>query len=477
MELHLVINGRKDLAAQLYQQLREAITGGRLSAGAQLPPSRLLAEQLGVSRKTVSDTYATLTYEGLLIGRIGRGTFVNAWAPRPDRVQTATDLACAAHLGRWAALPSPMHHPAHDEVLRYEFIGGATTRNQFPQEEWRRCTLDALRRIAQNSGLYSQPEGLPALREAIAGHIAFSRGVKGRAGDIVVTNGAQQALDLIARVVLEPGSIVAMEDPGYSPARQLFVAMGARVASVPVDAQGIQVDQIPDGTRLIYVTPSHQFPLGMPMSLARREALLDRAIALGAIIIEDDYDSEFRYEGRPTDSLQSMDTRGVVTYVGTFSKTLLPELRLGYAVLPPAIHGAVLKAKQLTDQHSSTLPQWALAKFISEGYLLKHIRRCHSVYAGRRERILQRLAGDLSPWFEAVPTVAGFHLAALCKVPVDIPLLMQLARKAQVGLYPLEVFFHDTAPRAGLILGFGAIETLDIDPALDKVRDILRQIG
>ncbi|AZF16447.1 PLP-dependent aminotransferase family protein [Pseudomonas sp. R3-18-08] len=477
MELHLVINGRKDLAAQLYQQLREAIATGRLAAGAQLPPSRLLAEQLGVSRKTVSDTYATLTYEGLLVGRIGRGTFVNAWAPQPDRVQTATDLACAANLGKWAALPSPMHHPASGDILRYEFIGGATTRSQFPQEEWRRCTQDALRRIAKNSGFYSQPEGLPALREAIAGHIAFSRGVKCRASDIVVTNGAQQALDLIARVVLEPGSIVAMEDPGYSPARQLFVAMGAKVASVPVDAQGIQVDQIPEGTRLVYVTPSHQFPLGMPMSLARRKALLDRAIELGAIIIEDDYDSEFRYQGRPTDSLQSLDTRGVVTYVGTFSKTLLPELRLGYAVLPPAIHGAVLKAKQLTDQHSSTLPQWALAKFISEGYLLKHIRRCHSVYAGRRERILQRLAGDLSPWFEAVPTVAGFHLAALCKVAVDIPLLMQLARKVEVGLYPLDGFFHDVAPRAGLILGFGAIETLDIDPALDRVRDILLRIG
>ena len=477
MELHLVINGRKDLAAQLYQQLREAITGGRLSAGAQLPPSRLLAEQLGVSRKTVSDTYATLTYEGLLVGRIGRGTFVNAWAPQPDRVQSATDLACAANLGKWAALPSPMRHPTDDNILRYEFIGGATTRNQFPQEEWRRCTQHALRRIAQHSGFYSQPEGLPALRSAIAGHIAFSRGVKCLDRDIVVTNGAQQALDLIARVVLEPGSIVAMEDPGYSPARQLFVAMGASVASVPVDDQGIRVKDIPEGTRLIYVTPSHQFPLGMPMSQPRREALLERAIELGAIIIEDDYDSEFRYAGRPTDSLQSMDTRGVVAYVGTFSKTLLPELRLGYAVLPPAIYAAVLKAKQLTDQHCSTLPQWALAKFISEGYLLKHIRRCHGVYAGRRQRILQRLAGDLSPWFEAVPTVAGFHMAALCKVPVDITLLIEMARQAEVGLYPLDVFYHDAPARPGLIIGFGAIETLDIDPALDKVRDILQQIG
>ncbi|KAB0568833.1 PLP-dependent aminotransferase family protein [Pseudomonas palleroniana] len=477
MELHLVINGRKDLAAQLYQQLREAIAAGRLSAGAQLPPSRLLAEQLGVSRKTVSDTYATLTYEGLLVGKIGRGTFVNAWAPPPERLQTAADLACAANLEKWAALPSPMHHPTPEKTLRYEFLGGATTRNQFPQDEWRRCTQDALRRVALNSGFYSQPEGLPALREAIAGHIAFSRGVKCHANDIVVTNGAQQALDLIARVVVEPGTLVAMEDPGYSPARQLFTAMGARIADVPVDAQGIQVDQIPDNTRLIYVTPSHQFPLGMPMSLARREALLARALALGAIIIEDDYDSDFRYEGRPANSLQSMDNRGLVAYVGTFSKSLLPQLRLGYAVLPPAIHGAVLKAKQLTDQHSSTLPQWALAKFISEGCLLKHIRRCHSVYAGRRERILQRLAGDLSPWFEAVPSVIGFHMAALCKAPLDIAKLIRLAREADVGLYPLDVFFHSAPVRQGLTLGFGAIELLDIDPALDRVRDILRQMG
>ena len=477
MELHVVINGRKDLAEQLYQQLREAIATGRLSAGAQLPPSRLLAEQLGISRKTVSDTYATLTYDGLLVGKIGRGTFVNAWAPQPDRVQTATDLACAANLGKWAALPSPMGHPAREEILRYEFIGGATTRHQFPQDEWRRCTQDALRRIAQNSGFYSQPEGVPALREAIAGHIAFSRGVRCSEDDIVVTNGAQQALDLIARVVLEPGSIVAMEDPGYAPARLLFEAMGATVAGVPLDAQGIQVELIPEGTRLIYVTPSHQFPLGIPMSLQRREALLKRALALGAIVIEDDYDSEFRYEGRPTDALQSMDTRGIVAYVGTFSKTLLPELRLGYTVLPPAIRGAVLKAKQLSDQHSSTLPQWALAKFISEGYLLKHIRRCHAVYTTRRERILSRLAGDLSPWFEAVPSVAGFHLAALCKVPVNIPLLIERARQVEVGLYPLDVFFHQAPVRSGLIFGFGAIETLDIDPSLDKVRDILLQIG
>lgn len=476
MELHVVINGRKDLAEQLYQQLRSAIESGRLAVGAQLPPSRLLAEQLGVSRKTVSDTYTLLTYENFLVGKIGRGTFVNTRSTKVERKQTSADLACAASLEKWQNLPSPLRQPTQEDTQRYEFIGGAT-RNPFPQEQWRRCTQDALRRMALTGGFYSQPEGLPALRNAIAGHVAFSRGVVCLDDDIVVCNGAQQALDLIARVVIEPGSIVAMEDPGYTPARLLFAAQGAHVVGVPVDAEGIQVALIPEGTRLIYVTPSHQFPLGMPMSAARREALLERALSLGAIVIEDDYDSEFRYEGRPTDSLQSMDTRGLVTYVGTFSKTLLPELRLGYAVLPPAIRNAVIKAKQLTDCHTSTLPQWALAKFISEGYLLKHIRRCHTLYAGRRQRILKRLHGDLSSWLEAVPTIAGFHMAALCKVPVDVPLLIERARNVDVGLYSLDGFYFDTPVQNGLYFGFGAIETLDIDPALDKVRDLLTQIA
>ncbi|PTT62203.1 DNA-binding protein, partial [Pseudomonas sp. HMWF007] len=200
-------------------------------------------------------------------------------------------------------------------------------------------------------------------------------------------------------------------------------------------------EQIPEGTRLIYVPPSHQFPLGMSMSQARREALLARAYELGAIIIEDDYDSEFRYEGRPTDSLHDLDQRGIVAYVGTFSKTLLPELRLGYAILPPAILEAVIRAKKLTDQHAPTLPQWALAKFIAEGCLLKHIRRCHAIYAQRRKRILARMATDLSPWLDAVPASAGFHMAVLCKVPIDLPLVIELAKRVEVGLYSIDIFY------------------------------------
>ncbi|MNZ61989.1 HTH-type transcriptional regulatory protein GabR [compost metagenome] len=476
MELHIVIQGQKDLAGQLYRQLRSAIESGQLAAGTQLPPSRLLAEQLGISRKTISDTYAQLTYESFLVGKIGSGTFVNARIPTTERKRSSSEFASWEQIEHWKNLPIRISHPDVQATLRGEFIGGATTQNQFPMDEWRRCVLHALRQMSSARGFYSQPEGIPPLREAIARHVAFSRGVICRDEDVLVCSGAQQALDLIARVMVRPGTVVAMEDPGYPPARLQFAMQGAQVVGVPVDEEGMRVELIPDATQLIYATPSHQFPLGMPMSMARREALLERAGSIGALIIEDDYDSEFRYE-RPTDSLQSMDRYGVVAYVGTFSKTLLPELRLGYIVLPPALMQAVSKAKQITDWHTSTLPQWALAKFMGEGYLHKHIRRCHGVYSGRRERILQRMNGDLAPWFDVVPSTAGFHMAVLFKVPVNVPLLIELAKKVEVGLYALDSFFHEVEPKSGLLMGFGAIDTLEIDPALDKVRNILRQIA
>ncbi|MDH0749758.1 PLP-dependent aminotransferase family protein [Pseudomonas sp. GD03842] len=477
MELHIVIHGRKDLANQVYEQLRESIESGRLAPGVQLPPSRLLAAQLGLSRKTISDTYSRLTYENYLVGKIGSGTFVNHLTAPTQRRQSAPVLASQKRIDAWQNLSLPLRHPTREGTLRHDFIGGATAKTQFPLDDWRRCTQHALRQMAQARGFYSQPEGVPELRKAIAGHIAFARGVNCVADDVVVCNGAQQALDLIARVLIEPGCTVAMEDPGYAPARLLFAAQGATVASVPVDDEGIRVECIPEDSHLIYVTPSHQMPLGMPMSLARRQALLDKARRIGAIIIEDDYDSEFRYEGRPTDSLQSMDGFGVVAYVGTFSKTLLPELRLGYAVLPATLREAVIQARQVTDWHTSTLPQWALAKFIGDGLLNRHIRRCHGIYAGRRDRILARLAGDLSPWMYAIPCTAGFHMAVMFKHPIDVALLVALMRKVDIGLYPLTGFYHHVPVRNGLIMGFGAIETLDIDPALDRLRDVLTQIA
>ncbi|TDF81503.1 PLP-dependent aminotransferase family protein [Pseudomonas sp. H9] len=475
MELHINLQGRKGLADQLYQQLRDGIDSGRLAAGTQLPPTRLLAEQLGVSRKTVADAYSRLTYDNLLSGKVGKGTFITPTSTRQTASTAPLPLASASTLEKWRSRSNLLADLA-PSTLRYDFIGGASSKVQFPFDDWRRCNQYALRQIRRGSARYAAHQGLPELREAIARHIAFARGVHCTGADVLVCNGAQQALDLIARVLIEPGSQVAMEDPGYTPARQLFLAQGAQVQYVPVDDQGMCVEQVADGTQLIYVTPSHQFPLGMPMSQARRQALLARAAALGAIIIEDDYDSEFRYQGLPSDSLQSLDSHGLVAYVGTFSKTLLPELRLGYTIMPPALREALCIAKQLTDWHTPTLSQWALARFISEGALLKHIRRVHEVYSARRQRLLQGLQSDLAPWFEVVPATAGYHLSALAKGDLDVEFLISMARKVEVGLYSLAPFHAQVPLRSGLLLGFGAIELLDIDPALDRVRDTLQRL-
>ncbi|MGK5027493.1 PLP-dependent aminotransferase family protein [Janthinobacterium sp. RB2R34] len=478
MELHISLEGRRDLGGQLYRQLSEAIRSGRLPDGQQLPPSRLLASQLGLSRKTVSDVYDKLGYEQLLVGKVGVGSFVQTPQTKPQLRPGDALLASSARLARWEALAPPLAHGPRSELARYAFIGGRVTPALFPHDEWRRCVQTALRQERGERGNYAPVAGLLALRTAIAGHAAFTRGIVCTPEQIVVTNGAQQALSLLAHTLLEPGDVVVVEEPGYPMARQLFEAMGAHVVGVAVDEQGMVVAQIPDGTRLIYATPTHQFPLGMPMNTARRQTLLERAGQLGAIIIEDDYDSAFRYEGRPTDALQSMDRHGLVAHVGSFSKTMLPELRMGYVVMPAALVRAVQAVKHLTDWHAPTLMQLALARFIDDGHLLRHIRRCHDVYAGRRERLRHWFDGPLAPWFALVPATAGFHAAALVHdhVPLDVAQLLRIARRADVGLQSIAPFYHGAPNRKGLLLGFGAIDTLDIDAALGILLGILQDM-
>ena len=430
-----------------------------------------------MSRKTVSDAYARLTLDKLIVGKTGSGSFVQAPSALRTRLVTADRLNGHAVLRRWDAMVTPLRQPLPGGRARYEFLGGSPSPQHFPRDEWRRAMLHALRQQDPPRGFYSSPEGVPELREGIARHAAFSRGVHCSADDVIVTNGAQQALDLLGRVLLEPGCTVAVEEPGYPAARLLFESHGAKVVGVPVDDEGVIADAIPDDARLIYTTPAHQFPLGMAMSAARRTALLQKAGAIGAIVVEDDYDSAFRYESRPADALQSMDRDGIVCYVGSFSKILLPELRMGYLIAAPAVRNAVQVARHLTDWHGSLPVQMALARFIEEGCLQKHIRRCHTVYAGRRDKLMELFAGPLAPWFELVPAQAGFHVAALAKQDIDIDLLLRLARRAEVGMHSLGAFYHELAPKKGLLIGYGAIETLDIEPALLRVRDILQEMG
>jgi GntR family transcriptional regulator/MocR family aminotransferase len=476
MELHIVLQEKKDLAGQLYRQLRDAIRAGRLGSGEQVPPSRLLSAQLKLARKTVVEAYSRLTLEGLLVSRVGRGTFV---ADTGRTVQQAASVTVPAGTGpasRWSSLPTPLRRPMPEGVSRFEFIGGYASKSPFPHAEWRRCVLAALREEAPRHGRYADTEGVPELRQAIAQFVGLSRGARCQAGDIIVTNGAQQAIDLVARVLVKPGDIVAVEEPGYPPARLLFESHGARVVPIPVDTEGMQVEAIPADARLVYVTPSHQFPLGMLMSSNRRQALLDRAQRLGAIVIEDDYDSAFRYEGKSPDSLQAMDRTGCVAYVGTFSKILMPEIRTGYLIAPPALLAAVTTAKHLTDWHNVTLIQRALVHFMAQGELMRHIRRCHASYGARREHVLRRINGDLSPWLTAIPAEVGFHLSAWLRDDIDADLLCRLARRVEVGLYSLAPFYAGGQGRAGLFFGFGAIDSIDIDTAFDRLYRILLDI-
>ncbi|KAB0651743.1 PLP-dependent aminotransferase family protein, partial [Burkholderia territorii] len=291
--------------------------------------------------------------------------------------------------------------------------------------------------------------------------------------DVLVTQGAQQALDLIARVVVRPGDVVAVENPGYPPARAAFASLGATVIGVPVDAHGLVVERLPDDARLVYVTPSHQFPLGMPMTLDRRVALLEWAQRRRAVIIEDDYDGEFRFEGRPVESLKSLDRTGLVAYVGTFSKTIFPELRIGYAIPPRALRGALARAKQIVDWHTCTLTQAALARFMHEGDFARHLRRVQKHYDARRKMLLAHLRGSLARWFDPIVPTAGIHLAAHLKPGLDEAALIRAARKHDIGLYGISAFHVGSAARAGLLFGYGGIDALRIDAALAKLAALL----
>ncbi len=335
-----------------------------------------------------------------------------------------------------------------------------------------------LRGSTLNAGAYGDPAGHPALRDAIARFVGTSRAVRVATDDVIVTQGTQQALDLVGRVLVEPGDCVAVEEPGYQPARKLFRSLGARVVGVPVDDEGLDVDALPSTARLVYTTPSHQFPLGTPMSLERRSALLAWAERHGAVIVEDDYDSEFRFEDRPLAPLQSLDRGGRVVYVGSFSKTLLPILRLGFLVAPVSLQPALRTAKQLTDWHGDLLTQAALASFIDEGLLGRHIRKASREYAARHRLIVATLRSDFSGLLSLVRSAAGLHLATrlTATARVDLDAVVTRARAAGVEVPTLAQYCGER-PQAGLVLGYGTIPVERIPEALRRLLDAFGPTG
>ena len=477
MDLHIDLLDQRGLADQIYRALRGAILDGRLRAGEVLPPTRELARRLQVSRNTVGVAYDRLMGEGFLITRIGAGTYVSDHfdapaSPRPQLMmqELVPHPRWNAPFPRWNAVGRP---PAGDATI-YDFRVGLPDVTLFPFETWRRLVAHELRLSAVRTSAYGDPAGHPALRAAIARHVAVSRAVKASADALTVTTGAQQAIDLIARVLLGPGDCVAVEEPGYPPVRLLMRSLGARVCPVPVDSQGIVVAAIPPDVRIIYVSPAHQFPLGMPMSLARRMELLSWAAEHDAAIIEDDYDSEFRFGGRPIETLYGLDTRGRVLYVGTFSKTMLPTIRLGFVLAPKSLQPALRAAKYASDWFSPLPTQAALARFIDEGLLARHIRKMRTEYESRHERVLEVLE-EQGGWLQPIKLAAGMHLTALLPDGQQLSAASVLERTDGSGVLvsPLASYYAGQPVQSGLVLGYGAIQLSRIEDGLRLLQRVL----
>jgi GntR family transcriptional regulator/MocR family aminotransferase len=469
MDVHVSLKGRGDLSTRIYRQLFDAVLDGRLRPGEQLPPTRELARRLDVSRNTVAVAYERLAAEGVVAGRIGAGTFVCAEAVAGVHARHALAGAGVHPRPLWQSIPEPTQVGPPAAV--YDFRVGSPDPHLFPFTTWRRFVARELRPDAGNWAMYGEPCGHRGLRAAIARHIGISRAVRAVADDVIVTQGAQQALDLIGRVLIEPGDCVAVEQPGYPPARSLFRSLGARVVGVPVDDEGLDVARIPKAARLVYVTPSHQFPLGMPMSLQRRAALLAWAERRGAVIIEDDYDSEFRFEGRPLDPLQSLDRTGRVIYVGSLSKVMLPTLRVGFLIAPASLQPALCTAKQLTDWHGELPAQAALARFIDEGFLARHIRKSAREYAQRHAQIADAMQREFNTWLRVIPSAAGLHIAAWVARGASID-LAQVVRRAEAWGVIVRSVSHlsgDSRARAGLVIGYGAIPTAKVGEGIRRL--------
>ena len=483
--LHLDPTAPEPLYQQLYAEIRGAILAGRLPPGTRLPSSRALAASLEVARATVVCAFEQLVAEGYLESCSGSGTFVARDLPddllhaRPPAAPQRSDASTPglSRRGRALAATKVGASPPIQGAPR-PFQYGAPDSAGLPLELWSRLAVRRFRSPAPELLAYGDPAGYRPLREAIATYLAAARGVRCRADQVIVVSGSQQGLDLAARLLLDPGDQAWMEDPGYLGARGALQAAGAELVPVPVDAEGLDVAagaRLAPRARLAYVTPSHQFPTGATMSLSRRLALLAWARSADAWVLEDDYDSEYRYAGRPLAALQGLDDAGRVIYIGTFSKVLFPSLRLGYLVVPPALAEAFAAARALADDHSPTVLQAIVADFMAEGHFVRHIRRARERYA-ERQAALVAAARPLAGRLDVAPAAAGMHLVGLLPPGADDRALAREASRYGVDTVPLSAYAIRPLPRGGLVLGYSAFTPSQLRDAVARLGPALRAV-
>ena len=464
---------------QIYVELRHAILDGRLRPGQRIPSTRSLAVDLGVSRLPVLSAYEQLVHEGYLAGRTGSGTFVSPSIP--DHLLRSPAARRLASTKRSGAVPRErpvLNQPSPSNWILplVPFQAGLPALDLFPRAAWARLMARQVRAETAEHMAYADPAGLRGLRVAIAEHLRASRGVRCVADQVLIVPGSQAALRLAASTLLEPNDRVAIEEPGYFGAKRALRAGGAQMVPVPVDADGLQVDALERrGTdiRAVYVTPSHQYPLGMTMSASRRFALLDWAARRQAWIIEDDYDSEFRYVSRPVGALQGMEAHDRVIYLGTFSKSLFPAVRVGYVVVPPTLVTRFLESRFAFDMFPPTLYQRALTEFLRQGHFARHLRRMRSAYLERRDALLRGLALHCDDLALVHNSDAGLHVTVLLREGADDhDVAMRLGRRG-IATSSLSKSYLGPARRQGLLLGFGCASPDRLFEATRILGDVL----
>ena len=475
------------LYKQLYEGVRSAILRGQLQAGTRVPSTRAFALELGISRATVQLTFEQLIAEGYLKSRAGSGTYVAATFPPEGVEQPVQDAhpgqsnnagrTTSARAHTWLSTPyfaRPLMLQGHR--LQRAFRVGLPAIDAFPCKLWQQLLVRSWRQMSPELLSYHDPAGYLPLREAIVSYLATARGVRCNAEQVILVNGSQQGLDLAARVLLNPGEQVWMEDPGYPGARGALLGAGARLVPVPIDAEGLVVQlgkERAPGARLAFVTPSHQFPLGVTMSMARRLSLLEWARASGAWIIEDDYDSEFRYIGRPLAALQGIDRANRVLYLGTVSKVLFPAVRLGYLVVPPDLIKAFIAARLFTDIHPPLLEQVTLAAFLQEGHFVRHIRQMRQLYQERQLTLVDLARETLAGGLDLQPAVGGMHLIGWLPGKQNDRQVARAAARVSVDVSPLSLYALEGTERPGLLLGYTAVETQEMREGLQRLASVL----
>jgi GntR family transcriptional regulator/MocR family aminotransferase len=482
------LDGEGAIYRQVYRALRTAILDGRVPPGSRLPSTRDVADDAGVARNRVVLAYRQLLDEGYVVGRVGSGTYVAAELPGdehagdPPRLQAPSGARTPPRRMRASRAAQQLLARGEDWVssatrLRFDFSCGRPSFADFPRALWARLVRRRARLGGPADFDYAPPAGLPALRQAIADHLTQWRGVACTPDQVVITNGSQQALGMIAGMLLEPGDRVALEEPHYAGARQAFEAARARIVSVRVDEQGLDVARLGGrrDVRLAYVTPAHQFPTGAVLPLARRLALLAWAERANAYVVEDDYDSEYRYAGAPIESLHGLDRAGRVFYVGSFSKILSPALRLGYVVMPPALVRLFTIAKRAADLGSPTFGQQVLADFIAQGHFVVHLRRSRRRHAARRIALRAAIAQHLGDRVQVFGADAGLHVLLVLhgRSVAEVPGILRRARGRDVGVYSTQLLYRTRPRRAELMVGHGSLSETDIARGIERLSAVL----